>query len=157
MTLESWRYRDPALVAEWLEQSEIRRDERMGQKLASIPQRIQRDMFRWGEWADRRQFWANLGITPFCKLVGLSAGGEVPDVRLDPQSMAIHKAVMRLDDSHKVVLYAYFVAHINHEARPELFNGHGVSRSTFYRRLSAGAISAHSAAMRSLAWAEKKC
>lgn len=155
MTLESWRWQDPAKVYERQQQLEIGRDERMGQKLTSIPAHIQRDMYRWGEWASRRQFWANLGITPFCRLVGMTFGGRVPDVKLDPQSMAIHKAVMRLDDSHKIVLYAYFVANVNHEAKPALFNGHGVSRATFYRRLSAGSIRAHADAMRWLERAQK--
>ncbi len=150
--MERWMMADPAIVVDRLEQQEIMRDERMGQRLKGVPNHIQRDMHQWGDWARRRQFWANLNITPFCKVIGLSFGGPEPDIRLDPQSMAIHKAVMRLDDSHKMVVFAYYVAKVWHEDKPEVFNGHGISRATYYRRLTAGTVQAHNRAMR---WLEK--
>lgn len=148
MTLESWRWQDPAKVYERQQQLEIRRDERMGQKLKEVPEYMQRDMHRWADWARRPQYWTDLRITPFCKIVGISSGGREPVVGLDPQSMAIHKAVMGLEDTHKIVVYAYYVARVWFEDRPAVFTSHGISRATYYRRLTAGTVQAHNRAMR---------
>lgn len=153
--MERWRMRDPFEVASRLQEQEIKRDTRiieghMGRKLKSVSERIQRDMYQWGEWAKRPQFWANLNVSPFCRVLGQLPDREPMDFKLDPQSMAIHKAIMSLDDSYKIVLYAYYVLGISHEDRPEFFNARGVSRSTYYRRLDAGSALAHGRAMRML-------
>lgn len=148
---------DPAKAYERVEFERVEREERMGQKLKSVSDAVQRDMHQWGDWARRGQFWENLRVTPFCKLLGLSFGGDAPDVRLDPQSMAIHKAVMLLDDDFKIVVFAYFVARVWHEDRPALFDGHGISRATYYRRLSAGTVMAHNRAMRWLEHEKNNC
>lgn len=122
----------------------------MGQKLKGVSEKIQRDMHQWADWARRPQFWSNLNITPFCRLMGMEFGGGEPNFKLDPQSMAIHKAVMALDDKHKVVVFAYYVARVWHEDMPELFSSRGISRATYYRRLEAGTTSAYNNAMRAL-------
>lgn len=151
---------DPFEVVARMEEQEIKRDTRvvekyMGRKLQSVSGRIQQDMYQWGDWARRPQFWANLGVTPFCRILGQLSDREPRDFRLDPQSMAIHKAVMALEDTHKIVLYAYFVAHIRHEDMPVIFNSRGVSRATYYRRLDAGSVMAHNKAMRMLEYARQ--
>lgn len=153
--MERWRMRDPFEVVARLQEKEIKRDTRiieghMGRKLTSVSDRIQRDMYRWGDWAKRPQFWVNLSVTPFCRILGQLPDREPRDFRLDPQSMAIHKAVMSLEDSYKIVLYAYYVLHVRHEDRPEIFSSRGVSRATYYRRLDAGSVMAHNKAMRIL-------
>lgn len=158
--MESWRFKDPFHVVSRLQEQEIKRDtriieEHMGRKLTSVSERIQRDMYQWGAWAKRPQFWENLGVTPFARLMGMIPPGEQKDFRLDPQSMAIHKAVMSLEDSYKVVLYAYYVADVSHEDRAELFNSRGISRATYYRRLDAGSVMAHNRAMRTLEQARR--
>jgi len=149
---------DPARVYERIEAMEIAQDRRiidMGQKLKSVPESVQRDMHQWADWANRPQFWAKLEITPFCKLMGMHFGGHEPNFKLDPQSMAIHKAVMSLDIKHQLVVVAYYVAKVWHEDKPELFDGHGISRATYYRRLEAGTTIAHNRAMRILE--QSKC
>ena len=158
--MERWRMRDPFEVVARLQEKEIKRDTRiiegnMGRKLKSVSERIQRDMYQWGDWAKRPQFWENLGVTPFCRILGQLPEREPRDFRLDPQSMAIHKAVMSLEDSYKIVLYAYYVQHVRHEDRPEIFNPRGVSRATYYRRLDAGSVMAHNRAMRILSQAQQ--
>lgn len=145
--------RDPFEVVARIEAQDIARDRRiidMGQKLKSVPEQVQRDMHRWAEWANRRQFWANLSITPFCRLLGMHFGGKEPDFKLDPRSMAIHKAVMALDDKYKLVVAAYYVAKVWHEDMPDLFNARGISRATYYRRLEAGTTMAYNNAMRTI-------
>lgn len=148
-----WMYSDPALAYERIEATEINYDRRaidMGQKLKSVSEKVQRDMHQWADWATRPQFWENLSITPFCRLLGMSFGKGAPDFKLDPQSMAIHKAVMGLDAKYQIVVAAYYVAGIWHEDNPGLFNGRGISRATYYRRLEAGTVMAHNNAMRIL-------
>lgn len=155
----SWQHKaelgDPLYIVARKQEREIKRDtriieERMGRKLTSVSERIQRDMYQWGAWAKRPQFWTNLGVTPFARLMGMIPPGEPKDIRLDPQNMAIHRAVMGLDDKYKVVLYAYYVAELRHEDREQLFNSRGISRATYYRRLDAGSVMAHNRAMRAL-------
>lgn len=145
---ESWERRDPFTVVARKQEQEIKRDtriveEHMGRKLEGVSERIQQDMYQWGAWAKRPQFWANLRVTPFFRLLGMQAAGEPKDIPLDPLSMAIHKAVMSLDDKYKVVLYAYYVQQVTHDAMADLFNKRGISRATFYRRLEAGSVLAH--------------
>lgn len=154
--LESWRYGDPAKVYERIEEAEQRVKSKrekarigieqlfvgdtMGRRL-EIPGHVEAAMYQWGAWAARPQFWANLNVTPFCKLVGIGSGRPQADVALDPQSMAIHKAVMRTDDKTKAVLYAYYVACTTWRSCQRLFTQHGVSESTFHRLLKTGSIS----------------
>jgi len=149
--MERWRYGDPFEVYARIEAQEIAHDRKMinmGQKLKGVSEQIQRDMHQWADWARRPQFWSNLNITPFFKLMGMGFGDPAPDFKLDPQSMAIQKAVMSLDDKHKIVVVAYYVARIWHEDKPEIFNARGISRATYYRRLEAGTIMAHNRAMK---------
>lgn len=150
--MEKWRMGNPEHVYERIELEQTRKEERMGRHFKEIPDYMMRDLHQWGDWARRPQFWANLGITPFCKLVGLSFGGREPNIKLDPQSMMIHKAVMLLDDAHKIIMYAYYVANIGHNDAPKTFNGHGISKKTYERRLVSGSVRAHGNAMR---WLEQ--
>lgn len=116
--------------------------EDMGRKL-EIPPHVTTAMHQWGEWARRPQFWANLSVTPFCKLVGIGNGREAVDVRLDPQSMAIHKSVMRIQcEKTKAILYAYYVAQVAWSDHQQLFTRSGISEPTFHRLLKSGSISA---------------
>ena len=161
MALEGWRYGDPARVYERIEEAEQRRHARsrqgkaqkarigieqlfagdaMGRRL-EIPGHVTAIMYQWGQWARRPQFWANLSVTPFCKLVGIGNGRPQADVALDPQSMAIHKAVMRTEDKTKAVLYAYYVAGVTWSSYQLLFTRHGISESTFHRLLKTGSVS----------------
>lgn len=145
-----WMYLDPAIVYERKErhannqmQCELRKifGDDMGRKL-DIPPYVTAAMFQWGEWARRPQFWANLHITPFCKLLGIGGGGRgAPDIRLDPQSMAIHKAVMRQSGQAQMILAGYYVAELNWDARQSLYIGHGISRKAFYDVLRVSSIS----------------
>ncbi|MAL02059.1 MAG: hypothetical protein CL536_07940 [Alcaligenaceae bacterium] len=147
---------DPARAVEILEAKEIKREEDMGRNLTSVSGQIQNDLYQWGDWARRPQFWENLGVTPFCRLIGLYTSMQ-KDIKLDPQSMAIHKAVMSLDQKYQIVLYAYYVANVHHEDMPAIFNGRGVSRATFYRRLDAASVMAHNKAKRWLEMQKKYC
>lgn len=165
--LESWRYRDPARVYERIEaqeQSKAARSakgmadrarqgleqvfmgEGMGRRLEIAPN-VSAAMHQWGEWARRPQFWANLSVTPFCKLMGIGAGRELGEVRLDPQSMAIHKSVMRIQcEKTKAVLYAYYVAQAVWSEHQQLFTRSGISEPTFHRLLKNGSVAAVNAA-----------
>lgn len=161
-----YELRDPALVYERIEEEEQRQyassragkaekaragiesifaRERMGRKL-ELPGHVATAMYQWGQWARRPQFWANLSVTPFCKLVGIGGGRAQVDIPLDPQSMAIHKAVMRTDEKTKAVLYAYYVACETWRQHSDLFERHGISEDTFHRRLKTGSISVVNAA-----------
>lgn len=155
-----WMMGDPAKAVERLQESEINRETRiieggMGRHLNSISEQIRQDMYRWGEWACRPQYWQNLKVTPFCKLIGLNTSRDPKDFRLDPQSMAIHKAVMSLEYKYQAVLYAYYVAHVAHDDMAELFNARGISRKTYYRAIDAGSVIAHGKAKRWLESAKK--
>lgn len=159
--LPRWAMGDPARIVERLEEAEQRRQAKshagkaerarigieqlfagdsMGRRL-EIPGYVEAAMYQWGAWAARPQFWTNLSVTPFCKLVGIGNGRSQPDVALDPKSMAIHKAVMRTDDKTKAVLYAYYVAGATWSSYQLLFTRHGVSESTFHRLLKTGSVS----------------
>lgn len=117
-------------------------DDDMGRRLDIAPN-VSRAMHQWGEWARRPQFWANLNVTPFCKLVGIGYGREMGEVKLDPQSMAIHKSVMRLQcEKTKAILYAYYVAQSTWSDYQQLFTRSGISEPTFHRLLKTGSVSA---------------
>lgn len=109
-----------------------------------IPERVSRICFAWGQWASRPNFWADLRITPYCKLMALP---EEPtrelSVRLDPESHAVHKAFHRIRcEKTKIVLYAYYVAGCTWEDRERIFaDVLKVSRRTFYDHLRSGSMS----------------
>lgn len=116
-----------------------------------IPAHITTAMHQWGEWANRPNFWADLRITPFCKLMALP---EEPtreqSVRLDPQSLAIHKAYGRMIcEVTKKVLYAYYVKGVGWDDRQEDFKSHGISRRTFYGALKTGSVALYNKALKS--------
>src|SRR5690554_1165272 len=94
----TWRHRwemaDPARVYERIEAQEQARvarskqgkataakagleelftGEGMGRRL-EIDGHISAALCQWGAWARRPQFWANLNVTPFCRLVGIGTG-----------------------------------------------------------------------------------
>ncbi len=157
MALDSWAYADPALVLERKQEREARQvrmsparkklerlfegETDMGRKL-EIPMHVTAAMHQWGEWAARPNFWADLRITPFCKLMGMSsAGSREPRVRLDPQSQAIHRAVLGLScEKTKAVLFAYYVMGIAWADRPDVFGRLAVTKDKFYRALRQGSI-----------------
>ncbi|MBU4609151.1 hypothetical protein IMZ29_00850 [Achromobacter sp. GG226] len=156
MQVYDWiQYRDPVLVLERKQEREARQvrmsperkklerlfegETDMGRKL-EIPMHITAVMHQWGEWAARPNFWADLRITPFCKLMGMaSAGSREPKVRLDPQSQAIHRAYLGLAcEKTRAVLFAYYVMGASWDDRPELFGRIGISRDRFYKLLRTG-------------------
>lgn len=159
MALPSWMYRDPAKIVEEMQEREYRRssareraerlfrsDDDMGRKL-EIPGHVAAAMHQWGEWSSRPNFWADLRITPFCKLIGMTRGGREPNVRLDPQSQRIHRAVMRIGcEKTKAILYAYYVMGLVWYDRQAIFSKVGIGRDTFYRLLRQGSISAFNSA-----------
>ncbi|WP_148256080.1 hypothetical protein [Pusillimonas sp. T7-7] len=119
----------------------------MGRKLEIAPH-ITTALHQWGEWANRKQFWANLNVTPFCKLVGIGAGRELPEVRLDPQSMAVHRAFHRMQcEITRIVLVGYYVGGLSWDDRQSLYKDkYGVSRNEFYEILKRGSIALFNAA-----------
>lgn len=158
MALDSYMYgRDPLDILEERQEREqrqgksrarkraeslFRSDEDMGRKL-EIPGHVAAAMHQWGEWASRPNFWADLRITPFCKLIGMASSGKEPNIRLDPQSQHIHRAVMRIQcEKTKAVLYAYYVMGLVWYDRQTTFSRVGIGRDTFYRLLRQGSISA---------------
>lgn len=158
MTLESWRWMDPERVYERIEESRLRRhtpartraellfgDDDMGRKL-DIPPRVSQVCFAWGQWANRQNFWTDLRITPFCKLLGIAGGGHYPLVRLDPESHRVHKAFHTIgDDKTKAVLYAYYVRILQWDDRRQLFKRAGIQRASFYRLLKDGSLMLYNA------------
>ncbi len=160
---ERWERLDPMLVLERRQEQAARskpakaekaaqalealfEGEDMGRQL-SVPTRVLNAMHQWGAWARRPQFWANLNPTPFYRLLGIGSGREAPDIKLDPQSIAIHKSVMRLRcEKTRIILYAYYVADCVWSDHQQKFIDAGISESTFHRLLKAGSISAINAA-----------
>lgn len=159
--LPRWMMGDPSKVAERLEEMELRptkrelaerrlkrlfEEDEMGRKL-EIPGRVTAALFQWGEWADRKQFWVNLRITPFCKLLGIGTSRPVPEIRLDPQSHRVHRAFHRLQcEKTKAVLYAYYVARTVWSEHQSLFIKAGISEPTFHRLLKSGSVQIYNAA-----------
>lgn len=137
---------------EWREQQakeklkELFKEEGMGRKLEIAPH-IRTAMSQWGSWASRPQFWANLSVTPFCKLVGIGSGQDMPDINLDPQSMMIHKAVLRMRCKiTQCVLVGYYVAGVSWDDNEALYQRYGISRKDFYEILRNGSIATFNAA-----------
>lgn len=159
--LPKWAMGDPAKVYERIEELRVRptkqelaaqklerlfKEDEMGRKL-EIPGRVTAAMHQWGEWAAREQFWTNLKITPFCKILGIASGRPVPDVRLDPQSHKIHRHYHRVHcEKTKAILYAYYVARTIWSEERELFIRSGISEPTFHRLLKAGSVQVYNAA-----------
>lgn len=155
MALDSYYYgTDPADILERKQEREARQSKQspqrrrlerlfegeddMGRKL-EIPGHVSAAMYQWGGWADRPNYWANLRITPFCKLLGISAGRAAPEIKLDPQSQAVHRAYLGLRcEKTKAVLCAYYVLNLAWDDRQDLFRKIGVGRDTFYRLLKQG-------------------
>lgn len=117
----------------------------MGRRLDIAPH-VTTALHQWGEWANRPQFWANLNVTPFCKLVGIGHGRELPEIRLDPQSMAIHKAVMRQVQHVQIVLVGYYVGGFNWDDKQLVYGNAGIQRKAFYELLRDGSISTFNSA-----------
>lgn len=157
--MEKWRFGDPAKVYERIEEQRLRpsrndrarqglealfKGDNMGRRL-EIPGYVEADMYQWGDWARRPNFWANLRITPFCNLLPIvQERTREPNVRLDPQSLAIHRAVLGLQSiKTQVVLYAYFVAGCVWTDHEKKFKHAGISKATFYRLLIDGSLMAH--------------
>lgn len=117
----------------------------MGRKL-ELPGRVTAALFQWGEWARRPNFWADLRITPFCKLMGMDGHRDAPTIRLDPQSQRVHRAVLALHcDKTKAVLFAYYVMNLGWADKASLFTRIGIGRDTFYRLLRTGSLMAYNA------------
>lgn len=116
----------------------------MGRKL-EIPNHVTVALFRWGQWSRRPNLWANLRITPFCNLLPIPQQyGRGIDVRLDPQSLAMHKAVMATECTKtQAVLYAYYVANVNWSDQEQRFIRAGISKATFHRLLKVGSLSVY--------------
>lgn len=99
-------------------------------------------LIQWGEWAARPQFWEDLRAMPAARLYALSSMGREPNLRLDPQSQAMHKAFHQLrDDKVKDVLYLYYVVGLSYDKLSERTRDQlKLGRSTFYKRLDQGTI-----------------
>lgn len=104
-------------------------------------------MYQWGAWARRPNFWEDLRVPSFCRLLGVDSGGREPIIQLDPQSSAIHRAYQRLTcQVTKGVLYAYYVAGVSWDDRQQAFRNAGISRRTFYDALKTGSVAVFSRA-----------
>ncbi|MFW8567051.1 hypothetical protein [Orrella sp. 11846] len=150
-----WETKDPLLVLERKQrrdglvqsmlQLEHHGEDCMARKLNVAPH-ITAALYQWGVWASRPQFWANLGVTPFCRLVGIGHSREAPDVRLDPQSMKIHKTFLRMRCRvTMMVLIGYYVAGHNWDSKEHVFKQFGISRRTFYEALRTGSVALYNA------------
>lgn len=155
---EAWERGDPAKVYERREAArnrptradrarerleELFRGENMGRRL-EVPGHITEALYRWGAWARRPNYWANLRITPFCNLLPIpqQRAGE-RDVKLDPQSMAVHRAVLGFAcKKTQAVLYAYYVADCVWSDHEQRFISAGISKATFHRLLAQGSVMA---------------
>lgn len=155
---------DPFEVVSRLQEQEIKRDTRSPQAKAlrakagleklfsggemarrvDIPGPIENAMYEWGVWARRPQFWVNLRVASFCKILGMDTSRPAPDIRLRPDCAAVHRAVMRLAcDKTITVLYAYYVANKRWEDHRNEFEIYGVSREHFNYLLKKGSIMAY--------------
>src|SRR5690625_1516970 len=154
---------DPMLVLERKQEREARskqgRRERARESLAAlfegedmarrldVPPHITAALHQWGEWANRPQFWANLNVTPFCKLVGIGHGRPLPDIKLDPQSLKIHRTFARMRCRvTKMILVGYYVAGENWDSKEHVYRQHGISRRAFYETLRSGSVALYNAA-----------
>lgn len=160
-----WEAQDPMLVLQSKQERQqrkgmsqarrkaedlFRRDDDMGRKL-ELPGRVSAALFQWGEWANRPNFWVDLRITPFCKLVGMGGHRTAPTVRLDPQSQQVHRAFHRLQcDKTKAVLFAHYVMNVTWSDKPELFDRIGVSKPSYYRLLKTGSLMVYNASQSSI-------
>lgn len=170
--MERWRMRDPFYVVSRLQEQEQRqrdrspkgkaekakqgieqlfKDEGMGRKI-NLPEHILAAMHSWGDWAKRPQFWENLNSTPFYRLLPLpQASRPAVDVRLDPLSHNIHRAVMRMEsDINRAILYVYFVRGDAYADQPALAK-HGITYPAFIEAVKVGSHAAYKAAQREMA------
>ncbi len=154
MAYPRWMYGNPCDVAASLEAhrnkptkserarmglEELFQGDTMGAEMKRISKVHLRTMFQWGDWAKRPHYWANHRVTPFCRLLGIMQNRwGVRDVKLDPQSLAIHKSVMGRDEKTQAVLYAYYVMNLTFDQAERQFRCIGISRMTFYRYLETG-------------------
>lgn len=165
--MERWRFADPFEVVARLQEQEQRKVERskagrsqkarealealfegdcMARRL-EVPPHITAALHQWGDWANRPQFWANLNVTPFCKLMGMGQGRPLPEIKLDPQSMKIHRAFARMQcRTTKLVLIGYYVAGENWDSKEQVYRQHGISRRAFYETLRTGSVALYNAA-----------
>jgi len=127
----------------------------MGRKI-NLPEHILSAMYAWGDWAKRPQFWENLNSTPFYRLLPLpQASRPAVDVKLDPLSHNIHRAVMRMDsDISRAILYVYFVRGDAYADQPALAR-HGVTYAAFIDAVKVGSHQAYKEAQREMAKREK--
>ncbi|ANN71535.1 hypothetical protein ACL598_17620 [Bordetella bronchialis] len=161
-TLMRWQMGDPAKVYERVEAMRNRptradkarqglealfKGDNVGRKL-DIQSHITAALYQWGDWARRPNYWANLRITPFCNLLPIPQHRTTAhEVRLDPQSQAVHRAVLALECSKtQAVLYAYYVAGLVWSDREAMFKRAGISKATFHRLLVAGSVMVFNAA-----------
>lgn len=168
---EAWRYRDPALVYERIQEQQQRQHAKsakgraqraregledlftggsMGRRI-DIPDHILDGMHAWGAWARRPQFWQNLNSTPFYRLLPLpEPAREIREVKLDPLAHNIHRAVMRMEsDVTRAMLYIYFVRGDSYDDHPVL-SRHGITYSAFIESIKVGSHAAYKQARREL-------
>lgn len=160
--LMRWQMGDPAKVYERIESMRNRptrsdkakqglealfKGDNVGRKL-DIQSHITAALYQWGDWARRPNYWANLRITPFCNLLPIPQHRTpAREVRLDPQSQAIHRAVLALGCAKtQAILYAYYVAGCVWSDHAEKFKMAGISKATFHRLLVAGSTMVANAA-----------
>ncbi len=122
----------------------------MGRKI-NLPEHILTAMHSWGDWAKRPQFWENLSSTPFYRLLPLPQSTRpAVDVRLDPLSHNIHRAVMRMEsDITRAILYVYFVRGDAYTDQPALAR-HGITYTAFIEAVKVGSLAAFKAAQREM-------
>ena len=111
-----------------------------------IPPHVAVALHQWGAWANRPQFWQNLSATPFCKLMGIGHGRSMSEVKLDPQSLKIHRAFARMRcEVTRLVLIGYYVAGENWDGKEHVYRQRGISRRAFYEALRTGSIALYNA------------
>lgn len=122
------------------------KDSSMARRL-DVPPYVTTALHQWGGWANRPQLWVNLNITPFYKLVGIGHGRSLPEIKLDPQSMRIHKSFLKIKcDSTKMVLAGYYVANENWDSKEQVYRQYRISRRKFYETLKTGSIALYNSA-----------
>lgn len=111
-----------------------------------IPPHIAAALHQWGAWANRPQFWQNLSATPFCKLMGIGHGRDMPEIKLEPQSLKIHRTFARMRcEVTKLILIGYYVASENWDSKEHVYRQYGISRRAFYETLRTGSIALYNA------------
>lgn len=115
--------------------------------MSKCPEHVRQAMHEWGAWARRPQFWANLKVRSIYSALPIPGQKTtVREIRLSPVAARLHRCVMAIEcERTKGVLYAYYVRGVVFDDAPDVFQGAGISRRTFYRMVADGSIRAFNA------------